>query len=137
MDFIYDLLDDLYAELEEAQQNSMNKGMTRECLDDIDKLSHAAKSLETIIAMKSGGSYRDYRDNRDGRGYGHYYDDEGSDYGARRRDSMGRYRSRSYRDRYSDSEKESLRSQLQQMMTKAKDEKEKDAIRIIMRKMED
>ena len=134
MDFIYDLLDDLYAEIAETQREVAQKGLTRECLNDVDKLAHAAKCLETIMAMKEGGSYREGRGREymDG-GYGNYRDDSGyGRYMARRRDSMGRFRS----GRYNDSEKENLRNQLNQMMKQSSDEKEKEAIRYIMMRMD-
>ena len=140
MDFIYDLLDDLYAEIAETQREVAQKGLTRECLNDVDKLAHAAKCLETIMAMKDSGSYREgrsYNNYMDSYGnYGNYRDNSsyGNNYGARRRDSMGRFRDRS--GRYSDSEKENLKNQLNQMMEQSSDEKEREAIRYIMKRME-
>lgn len=84
MDALYKLKDLLTDELEEyGRKGELSTGS----LEVIDKLSHALKSISTVIAMEDGG-------------YSGTYRDHGSSY-ARRRDSMGRYSSR-YNRRYSE-----------------------------------
>lgn len=80
------------------------ESLTAQDLDVVDKLAHAAKNLDKIIAGPEGYSM----DGHSGRRYGSYdgrsYDDDGSsgDYSRRgrgpgaKRDSMGRYSSRGY-----------------------------------------
>lgn len=60
---------DRYAQKEQISNNS---------LYDIDKLTHAVKSIDTIMAMEDAGYSNDYS------------------YRGRRRDSMGRYSRNSY-----------------------------------------
>ena len=75
MQALYDLKDMLLKELDEyAEKGDLSAGR----LDIIDKLAHAVKSIETIIAMNEYDEDKD----RYSRGRG------------RKRDSMGRYASR-------------------------------------------
>ena len=77
---LYELKDMLCEELKEYGKK---KELTAGSLDVVDKLSHALKSIETIIAMQ--GSEGEYSGT-----YPQMYD-RGSSYARRRRDSMGRY----------------------------------------------
>ena len=98
-------------------------------LDYIDKLTHAIKSVETTIAMKSAGDSYSYNDmsrsmNRDGDG-------------SYKRDSMGRYSreysrdySRDYSREYSnDGQNEEMFTDLRRIMNMTPDEKTRQEIK--------
>lgn len=81
------------------------ESLTAQDLDVVDKLAHAAKNLDKIIAGPEGYSMDGHSGRRYDRSYdGRSYDDDGSsgDYSRRgrgpgaKRDSMGRYSSRGY-----------------------------------------
>ena len=122
---LHELKDMLCDELKEYGKKDLTAGS----LDVIDKLSHALKSIETIIAMEEAdGEYsetyrmpRYYRDSyeRNGRSY-------------RKRDSMGRY---SREDGYSGA-MEDMADQLRDIMKNAPDESLKKDIRRILEKVE-
>jgi len=79
---LYELKEMLCDELKEYGKKG---DLTAGSLDVIDKLAHALKSVETIIAMEDAGGYSGRYDS----GY-----NRGSSYAGRRyakRDSMGRY----------------------------------------------
>lgn len=82
MQTLYKIKDMLCKELDEyGKKNELTAGS----LDIVDKLTHALKSIETIIAMREEGESGRYMDRGSGaRGRGRYA----------RRDSMGRYSSR-------------------------------------------
>ena len=124
------LRDNLMDELEKFADKPLNE----QSLEIVDKLSHAIKCIDTVVAMEqqesresrgySGRSYRDgggmsgrrYRDDysEDGMsGRRSYYSQrEGGMSGRRRRDSMGRYA-----DGYSQDEaKDKLMSEMENMM---------------------
>ena len=124
------LRDNLMDELEKFADKPLNE----QSLEIVDKLSHAIKCIDTVVAMEqqesresrgySGRSYRDgggmsgrrYRDDysEDGMsGRRSYYSQrEGGMSGRRRRDSMGRYA-----DGYSqDKAKDKLMSEMENMM---------------------
>lgn len=124
------LRDNLMDELEKFADKPLNE----QSLEIVDKLSHAIKCIDTVVAMEqqesresrgySGRSYRDgggmsgrrYRDDYSedgvsGRRY-YYTQREGGMSGRRRRDSMGRYA-----DGYSNDEaKDKLMSEMENMM---------------------
>ena len=75
------LRDMLMYELEECAEKD---GMSSGSLDTIDKLTHAVKSIDTILAMEESGYSRD--------GYSYARGRRGNV----RRDSMGRYSRNSY-----------------------------------------
>lgn len=111
------------------------KDLTAGSLDVIDKLSHALKSIETIIAMEEAdeeysGIYRMPRYYRDGSDRNGSYARNGRSY--RRRDSMGRY---SREDGYSGA-MEDMADQLREIMKDAPDESLKKDIRRILEKVE-
>ena len=105
--------------------------LTAGSLDTIDKLAHAIKSIDTIVAMEDY-SEEDNSSYYDGGSYergGSYARGRGSD---ARRDSMGRYSSmgRSY-DGYSGDTKE----ELTRLMNTAQNDREREAIRAALDKM--
>ena len=65
--------------MEELDKCSQKNELTSNSLENIDKLTHAVKSIDTIMAMGDAGYSNDYS-----------YDDRGRGSDARR-DSMGRY----------------------------------------------
>lgn len=81
------LRDMLMYELEECAEKD---GMSSGSLDTIDKLTHAVKSIDTILAMEESGYSRD--------GYSYARGRRGNV----RRDSMGRYSRNSYGRYYRD-----------------------------------
>lgn len=108
-------------------------------LEYIDRLTHALKSIKTIMAMEDGGnSYGSY-----GNSYGNgsysgnggyssrYY--PGNSSRGRRRDSMGRYSRRGYSRGDDNGE---VIEQLQEAMEMAPDEKTRQDIQKIITKME-
>jgi len=64
--------------MEELDRCSRKEELTHSSLETIDKLTHAVKSIDTILAMEDAGYSKDYSYGR-GR------------YSYARRDSMGRY----------------------------------------------
>lgn len=73
--------------MDELEKCSQKTELTSNSLENIDKLTHAVKSIDTIMAMEDAGYSNDYSYDNMGRG---------SD---ARRDSMGRYAD-SYRNSY-------------------------------------
>ena len=110
-------------------------------LDTIDKLTHAIKSIDTIMAMEDAGysnegSYYDGSYNE-----GSYADDRGRGSYARR-DSMGRYsRARNGRTNgrtnrgYSRDDKEHMVEKIEDMMEEAQDKEVKEALRKVLHVM--
>lgn len=139
MDALYKLKDLLCDELEEyGKKGELNSGT----LEVVDKLSHALKSITTIIAMEEadgdysgtygGGNYPRmyYRNGGNGTSYG-----RGSSYAGRRnarRDSRGRY---SRADGYSGAVDDMI-EQLQDMMEEAPNEQVKQDIQRLVTKIE-
>ena len=127
---LYDLKDMLCDELKVYGKKG---DLTAGSLDVIDKLSHALKSVETIIAMEeSDGEYssRYYYENRPMTGSRDY---NGTSYargrrGNVRRDSMGRY-SR-------DGEMDSLVESLRDLMDEAPNENVRTEIHKVVKKIE-
>lgn len=111
----HDLKDMLCEELDEITRKGE---LTAGSLDTVDKLTHSIKSLETIIAMNesrggseySGGGYRSY-ENR-----------------SERRDMRGRYSRDDARD--------SMISDLREMMQTAPDEHTKKRFHSFIRELE-
>ena len=134
MEHLYKAYDMLDNKLEEITKSG---NINASGLEVIDKLSHAMKSIKTIIAMEEADS--DYSED-DGSYRGSSYA-RGRGRNARR-DSMGRYSRddgssyrpyerggrRSYRG-YSGEDKEVMVSQLEQMMNESSDEQTRNAIR--------
>ena len=130
---LYELKECLKKELMEYGGQDITSGS----LSTIDKLSHALKSIETIIAMEEAddeysGTYRMpryYRDSYERNGDTSYARN-GRSY--RRRDSMGRY---SREDGYSGA-MEDMADQLRSLMKDAPDESLKKDIRRVLEKVE-
>lgn len=139
---------------EELRKVAHEGQLTAGTLETIDKLSHALKSVTTIMAMEEGGYSSDYMDegaswNYSGRNS--YARGRGSN---ARRDSMGRYSSRgngssyargsqdgtrsNYNRGYSrDDSKEEMIESLEEMMQYASTEKERQAIRKCINQLEE
>lgn len=98
-----------------GQQSELSAGS----LDTIDKLSHAIKSIDTIMAMEDGGYSRDGRMTT--------YGD--NSYASRRRDSRGRYS----RGRYSYDD--GVVEQLHEIMESAPDQHTRKAIQDAIKKI--
>ena len=136
MNAIYDLRDMLCDELEQVMTKSTNMN-----LDQIDKLTHALKSVETIIAMKEGGYSTTVNSNR-------YYDDNsyygGNSYrngrngGMRYNENYNSYRMSNGRNSgYSRHDgKEDMIANLHDMLNDATSAKEKDAIHQCIEKLQ-
>lgn len=110
-----DICDMLHAELEQIAQK---RELTSSALEIMDKAVDIVKDIKTIEAMEKSGYSERYMYG-DTMGYGY---DTGNNYSNasynRKRDSMGRY-----------SRDTQITSQLQQMMSNAQSEQEKEMIR--------
>lgn len=116
IDDVYDLCEIVMDELSETKEKLKGGQMSAGDLEVIDKLSHTAKSLKTIIAMEEndfseqgGGGQSGARGGRGGnRGGGRSREGrsresyEGGMSNARRRDSMGRYSRDGFMDKLMD-----------------------------------
>ena len=135
MQALYELKDMLTSELEEYSNGDLSAGK----LDIIDKLAHAVKSLETIIAMNEsseGTSGRYY--NESGRyESGRYSNARGRGRNARR-DSMGRYASRgSYNNgSYNGSYDDGMMDELRDLMDGITDDRKRQEFQKFINKME-
>ena len=124
-----ELRDMLMAEIEKCT----DKGISAGSLDVIDKLTHAVKSIDTIIAMEEAGYSND--------GYSYARGRRGNV----RRDSMGRYSSRyddgHYRGnsyRYSrDDAKHDLADELREMAMNTDDPESKNMIHKWLKQVEE
>lgn len=123
-----DLCEKITEELSEANRklDKSNGTMTGGDVEYVDKLTHALKSIKTVLAMEGeysneGGSYRynDGRSNARGRNRGGSYDGSYARGRNARRDSMGRYSSERG---YSRAEAEDMVEQLRDLMEDAPDE---------------
>lgn len=126
---LYELKDLLCEELKEyGKKGELSTGS----LDVVDKLAHALKSVETIIAMEEADG--EYSGRNGGTMYGGGYHG-GSSYAGRRgytrRDSMGRYS----RDGYS-GDAEGMIDQLRDLMEDAPNEQIRSEVRKLMTKLE-
>lgn len=128
IDTMYDICEALNKELEEANEKIKMSGgkMSAGDLELIDKISHAIKSVKTIIAMEESDYSHDMMD--DSIRGSSYARGRGSN---ARRDSMGRYTSRGYsRGRYSrDDGRMEVREQLEDIMMSAPDEETKRMVK--------
>lgn len=118
------LRDNLMDELEMFSE----KPVTEQSLEFVDKLAHAIKCIDTVVAMQegsesrgmvSGGMYRDDYSENGMSGRRNYYYTQRDSMGTstrRRRDSMGRYAD-NYSGRYSrDEAKDKLIGEMEGMM---------------------
>ena len=144
MQALYDLKDMLCKELEEYSNGDLSAGK----LDIIDKLAHAVKSLETIIAMNEAsdssgrydGSGRYDESGRYESGRSRYSNARGRGRNARR-DSMGRYASRgsynngSYNGSYN-SYDDGMVDELREIMDNVTDERKRQEFQKFINKFE-
>lgn len=117
---------------DELEQITRKGELTAGSLDTVDKLTHAIKSIVTIMAMED--EYEDGYSRADGdyTTSGRRYSYAGRGRGARR-DSMGRYS----RDGYSyDEGKEDMMKELRELMNDAPDEQTKKEFQRFISKME-
>ena len=126
--------------MEELEKCSKKGELSAGSLEVIDKLAHAVKSIDTIMAMEG---YSEESGN-----YGEY-NERGGNYGARgrgrnaQRDSRGRYadgyggyrEGRMYR-RYREDAREDLVDQLKEMEMEAKDEESRRMVQKWIRQAE-
>lgn len=125
---------------EELETIAKKGELTAGSLDTVDKLTHAIKSIETIIAMNEynddGYSNRGSYESRNGSSGARRYTRDGSmdggnsyaGYGNVRRDSMGRYS----RDEATDE----IINRLHDIMNDTPNEQAKQEIRKLINKME-
>lgn len=113
----HNLCDFIKDEIKEIDRKAANGKLSMQEIEYADKLAHLKKSLLTVDAMENPEEY--YRDNRE---YSRAY-------GARRRDSMGRYRE----DRYHD---DNMMAELRELMSKAPNEQVKRKYREFISDME-
>ncbi len=130
---MYEELKDMLCE--ELEEITKKGELTAGSLDTVDKLTHAIKSIDTIVAMEDYGDDYSHRRSYDGQMDGmrserrRMYD--GRSY-ARKRDSMGRY-SRGYS--YADA-KEDMIADLHEVMNETQDEKLKGEVKKFISKVE-
>lgn len=131
---MYEELKDMLCE--ELEEITKKGELTVGTLDTVDKLTHAIKSLSTIIAMDEYGDNYSRRRSYDGEMDGmrserrRMYD--GRSY-ARKRDSMGRYSRGGYS--YADA-KEDMIADLHEVMNETTDEKLKGEVKKFIAKVE-
>lgn len=130
-DMLCDELDNI------ASQNELTAGS----LETVDKLAHAIKCIDTIVAMKDAGY------SQEGGSYGNSYGNSYDYSGRRRRNAMGQFSrngtyayddGRSYANRrYSrDDARDNMISQLEELMENAPSEKYRQKIHEWMEQME-
>lgn len=131
---MYEELKDMLCE--ELEEITKKGELTAGSLDTVDKLTHAIKSIDTIIAMEEYGDDYSRRRSYDGEMDGmrserrRMYD--GRSY-ARKRDSMGRYSRGGYS--YADA-KEDMIADLHEVMNETTDEKLKGEVKKFIAKVE-
>lgn len=131
---MYEELKDMLCE--ELEEITKKGELTAGSLDTVDKLTHAIKSIDTIIAMEEYGDDYSRRRSYDGEMDGmrserrRMYD--GRSY-ARKRDSMGRYSRGGYS--YADA-KEDMIADLNEVMNETTDEKLKGEVKKFIAKVE-
>lgn len=130
IEFVCNELDDLERKAEKNGKLSMQE------VQYMDTLAHAKKNLLKSEEMMEGGSYSmdgDYAYAREGRRYSSARMGRGIGSNASR-DSMGRYSSNRYsRDGYST--EEDFRSELEELMREAPNERVKQRLQMMMDEM--
>lgn len=109
---------------DELDRFGEQKELSAGSLDTIDKLSHAIKSIDTIMAMENGGYSKDYMPSYGERGYS-----------MQRRDSRGRYSRNSYRDSRGYSYDDGIVDQLHEVMESATDQHTRKVIQDAIKKI--
>lgn len=126
---LYELRDTMMHELKDTMEHGQKDMQT---LDTIDKLTHIIKSVDTICAMEDAGYSRDegYSHSRYGRGNRYSYNDG---YGSGYSNNSYRYEPEIH---YShDDGRMSMMHRLEEMMRDAKTDKEREAIKMCMDKL--
>ena len=123
----YELKEMLCRELEEITRKGE---LTAGSLDTVDKLTHAIKSISTIIAMEEADGESEMYPYWGGRAY------QGGGRSNQRRDSRGRY-SRENRGGYSrDDARDGMIHELREIMQDAPDEHTKKRFQSFIRELE-
>ena len=131
----YELKEMLCRELEEITRKGE---LTAGSLDTVDKLTHAIKSISTIIAMEEADGESEMYPFWGGRAYqgGGGSNQRGGGRSNQRRDSRGRY-SRENRGSYSrDDARDEMISELREIMQDAPDEHTKKRFQSFIRELE-
>lgn len=131
LELMYDICDAITEDLEDANAKIKQAGgkLSRGDVDYIDKLTHALKSIKTVIAMEEAeGEYSSERGNDSGR----MYSRAGRGRSGRvKRDAMGRYSGRMY-----SRDGGGVREMLEDAMREARTDRERDVLRRAMTEME-
>lgn len=131
---MYEKIKDMLCE--ELEEITRKGELTAGTLDAVDKLTHAIKSVETIMAMNEYDD-RSYADGVSTRRRGRSYDDGMSTARGRgrnaRRDSMGRYSS----DYSYDNAKNDMIKKLHELAEEAPDETTKRKLKKFMEEMQE
>lgn len=109
---------------DELDRFGEQKELSAGSLDTIDKLSHAIKSIDTIMAMENSGYSKDYMPSYGDRSYA-----------MQRRDSRGRYSRNSYRDNRGYSYDDGIVDQLHEIMESATDQHTRKVIQDAIKKI--
>lgn len=132
---LYDIYETLMSELEKSNEKIKMAGgeVNGSDIEYLNRLTHALKSVKTVIAMEESDYSHDMMD--DSMRGSSYARGRGSN---ARRDSMGRYTSRGYsRGRYSrDEGKMEVKEQLEGIMMSAPDEETKRMIKMWMKELD-
>lgn len=132
---LYDIYEALMSELEKSNEKIKMAGgeVNGSDIEYLNRLTHALKSVKTVIAMEESDYSHDMMD--DSMRGSSYARGRGSN---ARRDSMGRYTSRGYsRGRYSrDEGKMEVKEQLEDIMMSAPDEETKRMIKMWMKELD-
>ena len=112
---LYELKEKLCKELESHAGEKLSAGS----LEEIDKLAHAIKNIDKIIASKDEEEYSNRRSMRSARGS--YADGNSYREYSRKRDAMGRY-----------SKDDEMMAELRKLHSMANDEMQRESIEHIM-----
>lgn len=132
IDTLYEICETLSMELEECAEKirQANGKLSAGDIDYLDKLTHTMKSVKTVLAMAESEDYSGNSMDGSGESGRGSYDNGTSNRGrgrGARRDHMGRY-SRT-------GASEDFRTELEELMNKAPDEKSRMKIERLMKEM--
>ena len=124
---LHELCEILDRDIKEMNRKVREAGgkLNRDTLDYVDKLTHALKSVKTVIAMEEESGYSHAYGDKTGRvhwadGTVSYGDDDGHSYRGRgsraKRDAMGRYSSDSYGGYSRDDARHEMMHELHELM---------------------
>lgn len=145
IDTLYELCETITVELSECNEKirRANGKLSGSDVEYLDELTHALKSIKTVIAMieaedsgySRNQSERYYYDGNSMDGASNRSSYEGGSYGRGRganRDRMGRYTERGYSRADAN---EDFKSELEELMSKAPDEQSRKKIEKLMNEM--